>query len=591
MDTEIYKSALTDIIDMECDDLKAKLKKEPLLAREIEGFSPLIIQAVYFEERGCVKVLLEKGADPNAVNNTREMISPIHMASLLGSAPLINILLEAGADHKRINAEGLTPLDYLLETLIAHAVADKMAGVIYDSDLPVNTNDYRAGFRFVGYLLEYQLLNSVIKFKTETLPLYGALANKLYCDSLHMLGDHYDKFEKLIKPETQEIFQMDFGTPVRLGDEVEPDFLDDILKNRLRDGPSPEPIAKIIFDNEVKKIAACYQKNITARKKADVAKETVISLVHNALNEYQELYATLIDAGWRSSDIDRQFERADALGVGQMVKYHRVSGSGLKRPDEAFNENSLSANEINDRLASDLIGSSRAMEADEALRINLVESREMRPLKDVLKELDQQLIGLDSRLSLFFNPGLSSAKIRKLVGSEPVHPDLIALYSWHNGFSGQAGQNNPLFGEYRFLPLTEALALREQMRPLIPAGVLPVMLNEEGDWMDMSVSGEGPYKDLFCIADHDDLPSFYPTVASYFAALIACLREGTFSIQEKTEDNGNDLFVGQLDKYFAINDRYILSRCENNAGSREEDSESQHDPDYCVTPLPKRRGQ
>lgn len=586
MNTKAYKLALTDIMEMESGDFKAKLDKNPSLAQILEKHCPLIIQAVYFEERSCSKYLLEKGADPNAVNNPREMITPIHLAALLASEPLIDILLKAGADPKRINADGLTPLDYIMETLIAYAMTYKAFEAIYGSDLPVNENDYRAGYRFIGYLLEYKLLNSTIKIKTEPPPLYGALANKLYSDSLHGLGGHWDKFEKLIPPGTREIFQLDFGALVRLGDEAEPEFLDDVSKSRPKDDQSHESNAQKAFDHEISKITAGYQKSAAKQKKANFAKKMMADLCHNALEECQELYNILTDSGWRSSDINRWLERANSLGLGALVKDYRVNDSGLKRSDGALRETSFFADGDNDSQADNLIDVSRAVEADEALRINRVKTRETRALKDVLKELDQQFAAFDSRLPQFFNPGLSSFEIRALIYSESINPDLITLYGWHNGFSGQAGQSNPLLGEYRFLPLAEALALREQMRPLIPVDALPIMINEVGDWMDLSISGEGPYKDLFCIADHDDLPSFYPSVAAYFAALTTCFRERTFSIKEKAGDNGSDLLAGRMDQFFAINDRYILSRREDDAGDDDKASESQYDPDCCETLLP-----
>lgn len=93
---------------------------------------------------------------------------------------------------------------------------------------------------------------------------------------------------------------------------------------------------------------------------------------------------------------------------------HKVADlyGGLKRSSGTTNETASLADQANGSLASNLSDDFRAMEADEALRINMVGSGEPRPLKAVLKEFDQQLTELDSRLNLFFNPGLSSAEIR-----------------------------------------------------------------------------------------------------------------------------------------------------------------------------------
>lgn len=104
-----------------------------------------------------------------------------------------------------------------------------------------------------------------------------------------------------------------------------------------------------------------------------------------------------------------------------------------------------------------------------ALAKNQVQVREERPLKELLAELDEEMLKLDDRLPGLFNPGLSPEEIKGTLQMEPVNPDLITLYTWHNGFVDQPDADSALFGLYRFMPLSEGLGLKKALSDFIPS--------------------------------------------------------------------------------------------------------------------------
>jgi uncharacterized protein len=86
------------------------------------GVTPLH-RAVRFRSPAAVKVLLENGADPNAVDR-RTRSSPLHRAVTSTGAPttagkskeveeIVGLLLAHGADRASVNKSGKTPRDYV----------------------------------------------------------------------------------------------------------------------------------------------------------------------------------------------------------------------------------------------------------------------------------------------------------------------------------------------------------------------------------------------------------------------------------------------------------------------------------------------
>lgn len=89
------------------------------------GFTPL--HSAVADDAGevtkdIVKMLLDKGADPNAKNANGS--TPVHTAAFTGNVPVLEMLLEAGGDPQAPDKEGRSPLDLARERGNTEAAAE-----------------------------------------------------------------------------------------------------------------------------------------------------------------------------------------------------------------------------------------------------------------------------------------------------------------------------------------------------------------------------------------------------------------------------------------------------------------------------------
>jgi ankyrin repeat protein len=113
------------------------LEDDPGLARAFsgDGFSPLHL-AAFFGHAQAVRLLLDAGADPNAVGTSEQIgpVQPLHSAAATGRLECVRLLLAHGADVNARQGGGFTALhaaaassDTELARLLLAAGADATA--------------------------------------------------------------------------------------------------------------------------------------------------------------------------------------------------------------------------------------------------------------------------------------------------------------------------------------------------------------------------------------------------------------------------------------------------------------------------------
>jgi uncharacterized protein len=117
--------------------LRALLAKDPELvkAQSADGFTPLHL-ACFFSQPEAAALLLEHGADPNAVSPGR--IAVIHSAAASRSAALVKLVLQAGANPNLQQQGGYTALH---EAAMHNSVERAQALLDAGADRTIRTDD------------------------------------------------------------------------------------------------------------------------------------------------------------------------------------------------------------------------------------------------------------------------------------------------------------------------------------------------------------------------------------------------------------------------------------------------------------------
>lgn len=111
------------------------INKNPELTNSFspDGFTPLGL-ASFFGQLDIVKLLLNKGANPNIAANNQFKVAPIHSACAISNYDITDLLIKHGADVNAKQMQGVTPLHSA-----AHNGQTKLAKLLIDSGAYINS--------------------------------------------------------------------------------------------------------------------------------------------------------------------------------------------------------------------------------------------------------------------------------------------------------------------------------------------------------------------------------------------------------------------------------------------------------------------
>jgi ankyrin repeat protein len=100
-----------------------------------DGFPPVAL-AAFFGHPNVVRLLLDRGADPNQQAQNAMQVRAIHAAVARRSAEIVRMLLDAGADPNARQQGGYTPMDAAVQNgdqeiialLVKHGAKQAEAG-------------------------------------------------------------------------------------------------------------------------------------------------------------------------------------------------------------------------------------------------------------------------------------------------------------------------------------------------------------------------------------------------------------------------------------------------------------------------------
>jgi len=132
-----YKSELdifeaTSIGDTETVSQLLGKNSEFLNSFSSDGFTVLGL-ASFFRHLSLVKLLLDKGANPNIASNNQFKVAPIHSACAISAFDIAELLIKHGADVNAKQMQGVTPLHSA-----AHNGQTKLSKLLIDNGAAIN---------------------------------------------------------------------------------------------------------------------------------------------------------------------------------------------------------------------------------------------------------------------------------------------------------------------------------------------------------------------------------------------------------------------------------------------------------------------
>ena len=217
------------------------------------------------------------------------------------------------------------------------------------------------------------------------------------------------------------------------------------------------------------------------------------------------------------------------------------------------------------------------------VKIGKYGNRETRPLEKVLSLIEMEMFRIDPRVPQLFNPGLTSEELEEqnFKGAKYPHPDITALYSWHNGF--RSGEVLGLFMNYHFPPLSEVLKYMEEMEPFAPEYFFTIMKDASGTTLDLDLRSKRRFKSLVIEGDIKlGVLGVYPGLNALFGAFLDALKKGIFKMEIGGGPQGEDVLVVKYEWLNKVFSGYQLQHPNNEDEYEYDEDHSFYDLEYKI---------
>ena len=130
-----------DIFESSCignhEEVAKIMEKDPEILNSFsaDGFTALGL-ASFFGHLSLVKLLLDKGANPNIASNNQFKVAPIHSACAISNYEIAKLLIQHGADVDAKQMQGNTPLHSA-----AHNGQTTLATLLLDNGADINARN------------------------------------------------------------------------------------------------------------------------------------------------------------------------------------------------------------------------------------------------------------------------------------------------------------------------------------------------------------------------------------------------------------------------------------------------------------------
>ena len=166
-------------------------------------------------------------------------------------------------------------------------------------------------------------------------------------------------------------------------------------------------------------------------------------------------------------------------------------------------------------------------------------------LNTLLQNFEAEVLAAQPEVAGLLQPGVTDAELDQAEAALgiPLHPEMRALYRWHNGMKEHSLY---LFPGYDFYSLEEALRLRSDSNAYFKEKGMELFMAHEFNWLILfpDPAGDGYYYDykkdyerggIFFVFRESGYYIHFPSIKNLLAGLIECYQQGAYQGSETVD--------------------------------------------------------